>query len=61
MNINYMQNGIRRETTANFQDVFSLRMSGIPGGTYKDGEYLNLLNHKEHMQTHNFICRPPRV
>ena len=38
-----------RETTANFQDVFSSRMSGIPGGTYKGGEYLNLLNHREHM------------
>ena len=37
----YMQNGIRRETTANFQDVSSVRMSGIPGGTYKGGEYLN--------------------
>ena len=49
MNINYMQNGVRRETTANFQDMFSSRMSGIPGGTYKGSEYLNLLNHREHM------------
>ena len=49
MNINYMQNGIRRETTANFQDVFSSRMSGIPGGSYKGTEYLNLLIHREHM------------
>ena len=49
MNINYMQNGIGRETTTNFQDVFSLRTSGIPGGTYKGSEYLNLLNHREHM------------
>ena len=49
MNINYMQNGIGRETTANFQDVSSMRMSGIPGGTDKGGEHLNLLNHREHM------------
>ena len=42
-----MQNGIGRETTA--KDVFSLRTSGIPGGTYKGGEYLNLLNHRECM------------
>ena len=49
MNIDYMQNGIRGETTANFQDVSSARMSGIPGGTYKGGEYLNLLNHIKNM------------
>ena len=44
-----MQNGIGRETAANFQDVSSVRMSRIPGGTYQGGEYLNLLNHREHM------------
>ena len=38
-----MQNNIGRETTANFQDVLSSRTSGISGGTYKGGEYLNLL------------------
>ena len=45
----YMQNGVGRETTANFQDVFSARTSGIPSGTYKGSEYLSLLNHREHM------------
>ena len=49
MNINYMQNGIGGETTANFQNVSSTRTSGIPGGTAKGSEYLNLLNHIEHM------------
>ena len=49
MNINYMQNGIGREKTTNFKDLFSSRMSGIPGGTYKGSEYLNLVNHREHM------------
>ena len=44
-----MQNCIRRETTANFQDVFNAGMSRISGGIYKGSEYLNLLNHREHM------------
>ena len=61
MNINYMQNGIGRETTADFQDVSRMRMGGIPGGTYKGSEYLNLLNHREHMLPLDFVCRPPRV
>ena len=59
MNMNYMQNGIRRETAANFQDVSSTKMSGIPGGTYKGNEYLNLINHREHMWTLDFAFRPP--
>ena len=44
-----MQNGIGGEAAANFQNVSSMRMSGIPEGTYQGGEYLNLLNHREHM------------
>ena len=60
MNINYIQNGVGRETTANFQNVSSTRMSVIPGGTYKGGEYLNLLNHREHMWPLDFVCRPPQ-
>ena len=62
MNIYYVQNGIRGEIATDFQGVSSARKSGISGGTYKGREYLNLLNHGEHMEPLNFICRPlPRV
>ena len=44
-----MQNGIRGEAAANFQNVSSVRMSGIPGGTDQSSESLKLLNHREHM------------
>ena len=49
MNINYMQNGIGGGAAANFQNVSSIRMSGIPGETDQISESLNLLNRREHM------------
>ena len=59
MNINHMQRWHPERNSNKFLKYVWPEKSGVSGSIHQGGKYLDLLNHREHIRTLDFMSIPP--